>query len=135
MWFSITLSGNSCSFHILSLNNCANPFTNVSFAIVTKYVILNKLLQTTRIISFPATNSNLVMKSTIKYVHSFSGISLNFSFLYWYLCSVLYPLTYITPVYIFSTSLITPGHQLLWFNAQRFKQRTNSCIEWHKRTR
>ena len=24
---------------------------------------------------------------------------------------------------------------MLWFNAQRVKQRTNSCIEWHKRTR
>ena len=24
---------------------------------------------------------------------------------------------------------------LLWFNAQSVKQRTNSCIEWHKRTR
>ena len=23
---------------------------------------------------------------------------------------------------------------LLWFNAQSVKQRTNSCIEWHKRT-
>jgi len=24
---------------------------------------------------------------------------------------------------------------VLWFNAQKVKQRTNSCIEWHKRTR
>ena len=101
MWFSITLSGNSCSFHILSLNNCANPFTNVSFAIVTKYVILNKLLQTTRIISFPATNSNLVMKSTIQVCPQFLWYFTQLQLPYWYLYSVLYPLTHITPVHIF----------------------------------
>ena len=38
------------------------------------------LLQTTRIVFFSVTNGNLVIKSTVKCAHSFSGISLNFSF-------------------------------------------------------
>jgi len=33
-----------------------------------------------KITSFPATNGNLVIKLTIKYVYGFSGTSLNFSF-------------------------------------------------------
>jgi len=75
-----TLSGNLYNFHILFLNNYTNPSTNAPFVIVTKYVILDNLLQTTRITSFPTTNSNLVIKSTIKYVYNFSGILLNFNF-------------------------------------------------------
>jgi len=33
------------------------------------------------------------------------------------------------------TSKSLRSDKMLWFNAQRVKQRTNSCIEWHKRTR
>ena len=70
-------------------------------------LFFDKLLQTTRIVSFLATNSNLVMKSTIKYVHSFSGTSftINLStsmfvlfFIFWYILQLF---TY------FSTSLVT----------------------------
>jgi len=77
----ITLSGNLCNFHTLFLNNYANSSTNIIFVIVTKYVIFNNLLQTTRIISFLTTNGNLVMKSTIKYIYGFSQtlVDINFS--------------------------------------------------------
>jgi len=76
----ITLSRNSCNFYILSLNNYANSSANVSFIIITKYVILDNLLQTTRTVSFLATNSNFMIKSIIGCVYSFSGILLNFNF-------------------------------------------------------
>ena len=75
-----TLSGNLCSFYILSLNNLAKPSANVSSVVATKCVILDNLLQTTRIASFPATTGNFVIKSTVRWVHGFSGTSLNFSF-------------------------------------------------------
>ena len=61
--------------------NYANPFTNVLSIVITKCVILDNLSHTTKIVSFPATNSNFVMKSTVKYVHGFSNIlfAINFS--------------------------------------------------------
>ena len=106
-----TLSGNLCSFHILFLNNCANSSTNIPLVVATKYVILNSLLQTTRTASFPATNSNFIMKSTIRCVYSFSRILLNFNFpvnpsiLFFILWHISQPSTY------FSTSLVTFSHQ------------------------
>ena len=75
-----TLSSNPCNFHTLYLNSLTNPSINVSSVIATKYVILDNLLQTTRIAYFLATNSNLVIKSTVKCVYSFSGILLSFNF-------------------------------------------------------
>ena len=75
------LSGNPYNFHTLSLNNLANPSADVPSAVATKYVILDNLLQITKIASFPAATGNFVMKSTIKCVHSFSRTSLNFNFL------------------------------------------------------
>ena len=65
------LFSNPCNFHILSLNNLANPFTNIFFAVATKWAILDNLSQTTRIASFPVlwqllvtkTNSNTSNKS------------------------------------------------------------------------
>ena len=48
--------------------------------VVTKYVILDNLSQTIRIVSFLVTNSNFVIKSTVRYVYSFSSISLNSNF-------------------------------------------------------
>ena len=75
-----TLSGNPCNFHTLFLNNLANPSIDVSSMVATKYVIFDNQLQTTRITSFPAITSNFVMNSTIRYVYSSSGTSLNFSF-------------------------------------------------------
>ena len=53
----------------------------------TKYVILDNLLQTTKIISFPATNSNLVMKFTIWCVYSFFSILISTSLLMPLFCS------------------------------------------------
>ena len=75
------LFGNLSNFHTLSLNNLANSSTNVSSIIITKCIILDNLLQTTIIASFLTTNSNFVIKSTIKYVYSFFRTSLNFNFL------------------------------------------------------
>ena len=73
-----------------------------------------------RIASFPATNSNLVLKSTIKYVHSFSGTSfaINFStstsvqfFIFWHISHL--------PIY-FSMSFVIPNYQYFFI--------TNSII-------
>ena len=108
---STTLSGNLCNFHTLFLNNLANPFTNVPSVVATKYIILNNLLQTTSITSFPATNSNFVIKSTIRWVQGFSVILLKFNFptrasvwffIFWH---ISHSSTYCL------TSLITSGHQ------------------------
>ena len=74
------LSGNPYNFYILSLNNHTSSFVKASFVVVTKYVILDNLSQTTRIMSFSVTSGNFVIKSTITYVHSFSDILLNFNF-------------------------------------------------------
>jgi len=59
------LSGNPCNFYILSLNNCADLFTDIPLVVAVKYAILDNLLHTTKIIFFPVTNGNLVIKSTI----------------------------------------------------------------------
>ena len=66
--------------------------------------------QTTRIASFLATTSNFMMKSTVRCVHGFSGISLNFNFpaissiLFFILWHKSHPSTYLP------MSLVTPGH-------------------------
>ena len=106
-----TLSSNPCNFHTLSLNNLANSSANVPSVIVTKCIILDNLSQTTKIISFLATNSNFVIKSTIRCVHSFSSTSLSFNFptgafvLFFILWHILQLSTYLL------TFLITLGHQ------------------------
>ena len=74
-----------------------------------QYVILDSLLQATKIVFLPAINSNLVIKSTISYVHGFSKISLNFNFpastsiLFFILWHILHYFTY------FPTFFVTPG--------------------------
>ena len=75
-----TFSSNPYNFYILFLNNLANPSTDVSSIVATKCVILDNISQTTRIAFFLATNSNFVIKSTVRYIYGFSGTSLNFSF-------------------------------------------------------
>jgi len=86
--------------------NCTNLSADVLFVVATKCIILNNLSHTTKIIFFPATNSN-VIKSTVKYVHGFSGTLLNFNFFastsvkFFILWHILQPYTY------FPTSLIT----------------------------
>ena len=65
---------------MLFLNNHAKSSANVPFVVAPKYIILDNLLQTTRIMSFLPTNGNLVMKSTVKYAYNFSSTSLNFNF-------------------------------------------------------
>ena len=76
----IMLSCNSCNFHTLFINNLANLSTNVSFVVATKCAIFDNLLHTTSIIYFLIINSNLMFKSIIKYVHSFSSTSFSISF-------------------------------------------------------
>ena len=66
--------------YTLSLDNLSSPSTDISFIVATKYVILDNLPQITKIVSFPATTGNFVIKSTVRYVHGFSYISLNFNF-------------------------------------------------------
>ena len=66
----IILSSSLCSFHILSLNNHANPFTDIFSVVTTKCIILKNLLQTTKITSFPATTNSFIIKSTIKCVYN-----------------------------------------------------------------
>ena len=106
-----TLSGNPYNFHTLFLNNCTNPSTVNLSVVATKCVILDNLLQTTRIAFFPTTNGNFVMKSTIRYVYSFSSTSLNFSFptgvsiLFFILWHKLQPSMY------FPTYFVTPSSQ------------------------
>ena len=48
--------------------------------IATKCVIFDNLSHTTKITFFSTTNSNLVIKSTIRYVHAFSSTSFTISF-------------------------------------------------------
>ena len=74
-------SDNLCNFHTLYLNNLTNPSADVSSIIITKCVIFDNLLHTTKITSFHATNGNFMIKSTIRCIYGFSGISLNFNFL------------------------------------------------------
>ena len=74
------LFSNPCNFYKLSLNSLTNFSTDVFFVVATKCVILDNLLQTTRIIFFLATNSNLIIKSTIRCVYSFFRTLLNFNF-------------------------------------------------------
>ena len=102
----ITLSGNLCNFHILSLNNLVNSSTDVFFVVATKYAIFDNLLHITYITFFSATNSKLVIKLTIKYAYAFSS-TLTFS---------LVPLFYFSspdinhiPPYIFQCPLLLPA--------------------------
>ena len=96
-----TLSSNPYSFYTLFLNDLTNPSTDVSSVVATKCVILDNLSQTTRIVSFLATNSNFIIKSIIRYVYSFFSISLNFNFpagasiLFFILWYILQPSTYL----------------------------------------
>ena len=74
------LSSNSCNFQILTLNNHTNSSADIPSIVAIKYIILDNLSQIIRITSFSATNNNFVMKSTIRCIHGFSRISLNFNF-------------------------------------------------------
>ena len=65
---------------MLFLNNLTNPSANVSFIVAIKYIIFDNLLHTTNIVFFPTTNSNLVIKSTIKCVYDFSSTSFVINF-------------------------------------------------------
>jgi len=65
---------------MLFLNNHANPLTDISSIVATKYVILDNLLYTTKITFFPAINSNLVMKLAVRCVYSLSNTSFTISF-------------------------------------------------------
>jgi len=105
------LSSNPCSFHTLSLNNLANPSADVFSVVGIKWTILFNQSTTTRMLLYPCTKDNLVIKSANICVYGFSGIefSINFSascsvqfLLHW---QALHPSTY------HLTSLVIPGHQ------------------------
>ena len=113
-WSSLSkmiLLGNPCNFHMLSLNNLANPSANVFSIVGIKYTIFVNLSTTTRIESYPCTSSNLVIKSTEMYAQGFSRIKFGINFpagcsVQFLLCQqVLHPFTYRF------TSFVTPGHQ------------------------
>jgi len=74
--FDTTLFSNLCNFYILSLNNLTSLSTNVPSVVAIKCVILNNLLQTTRITFFPATTSSFVMKSTVSLAPHSTSVSL-----------------------------------------------------------
>ena len=75
---NITFSDKLCIFHILFLNSYASS----SLLLLLKVcVILDNLLHTTKITSFLTTNSDFIIKSTIRYIHNFSRISFAISFL------------------------------------------------------
>ena len=96
----IMLFSNLYNYYILSLNNCINPSTDISSVIATKYVILDNLLYITKIAFFLVTNSNLVIKSTIRYVQSFFSILVS-AFLLVLLSYSLFFSTYYILLYIF----------------------------------
>ena len=62
---NITLSDNPYNFHTLFLNNLTNLSADIPSTVATKCTILDNLLQTIRVTLFPATNSSLVIKSTM----------------------------------------------------------------------
>ena len=94
----IILSGNLCSFQILSWNSLATLSTKVLSIVGTKCAIFVILSYTTRIALYPCTSSNFVIKSAIIWLQDFSGtalginfpasISMRFLFL-WYVLQVL----------------------------------------------
>jgi len=105
IWLPGHMPFSHCRLIIILLSYfCLNPNPTWSLSTHLSY-------NTTRITFCPATNSNLVMKFTIKCVHSFSSTSLNFNFsvgisiLFFILWHILYLFTY------FLTFLITPGYQ------------------------
>jgi len=64
----VTLSGNPCNFHILSLNNLTN-FSAIIFSIVIiKYNILKNLSHTTKIELWSLDAGNFIIKSTNIYI-------------------------------------------------------------------
>ena len=107
----IMLSGNPCSFHTLSLNNLANPSADVFSVVGIKWTILVSQSTTTKILSYPCTKGNLVIKSTDICVHGFSGIEFGISFPAG--CSVRFLLCWQAshPSTYRFTSLVIPGHQ------------------------
>jgi len=107
---NIILFSNLCNFHMLSLNSLVNSSADVLSTVATKYDILDNLLHTTKVTFFSTTNSNFVIKSTVKYIHSLSGISFTISFptstsvqffIFWYILhlSIYFCISFITPGY------------------------------------
>ena len=61
----IILSGNPCSFQMLSLNKHANPSALVFSVVGIKCPIFVNLSTTTKIESYPCAKGNFVMKSAL----------------------------------------------------------------------
>ena len=60
-----------CSFYTLSLSNLANHSAIIFSVVIMKCVIFGNPAHTTQIAFFPVTNSNFMMKSTIKCINGF----------------------------------------------------------------
>ena len=86
----IIFSGNLYNFYILFLNHLANSSIVISFVVVIKSVILSNLSYTIRITYFFTTNGNFVIKSIIKYIHSFYSTSFAINFLHIFLYFLLF---------------------------------------------
>jgi len=106
----ITLSGNPCNFHTLSLNNLADPSAIIFSVVAIKCDIFKNLSHTTKIESWSLDTSNFVIKSTNICCYSLSNImfGLSFSadisalfFIFWYWS---HPSTYCF------TFFVTPGY-------------------------
>lgn len=62
------------------LNNLAKSSADVSSFVATKCAIFDNWSHIIRIMSFSTTNSSFVMKSTVKYIYGFFGISFAINF-------------------------------------------------------
>jgi len=74
------LSGNPCSFHILSLNNLASPSADVFSVVGMKWTIFVNQSTTTKIESYPCAIGSLVIKSADICIQGFSDIELGINF-------------------------------------------------------
>ena len=74
------LSSSPCSFQTLSLNKCASPSALVFSVVGIKCTIFVNLSTTTKIESYSCAKGNFVIKSTLIWVHAFSGIEFSISF-------------------------------------------------------
>ena len=105
------LSGNSYNFHILFLNNHANPFANVLSIVGIKCTIFIDLSTTTKIELYPWAKGSLVIKSANICVQGFSRIEFGISFpagcsvQFLFFWQTLHPSTY------HFTSFVISGHQ------------------------
>ena len=74
------LLGSPYSSHTLSLNNTANPSTDIFSIVEMKCTIFVSQLHTTRMESYFLANGNFTIKSAVICIHGFSGAVFGISF-------------------------------------------------------